>query len=79
MRLPRNDNVLEVYGMATGFGPLPSFVSPWMYNGTLTSYLERKPNLPYQKRLTIVSSTWTTHNEADSVLWMTDCASDIRT
>lgn len=54
MRLPRSDNVLPVYGMATGFGPLPSIVTPWMYNGTLTSYLERKPNLSYQKRMTMI-------------------------
>ncbi|KAL4075279.1 kinase-like domain-containing protein [Scleroderma yunnanense] len=54
MRLPRHENVLPLYGVALGFGPLPSLVLPWMYNGTLTSYLERKPTLPYHKKLALI-------------------------
>ncbi|KIJ63424.1 hypothetical protein HYDPIDRAFT_29668 [Hydnomerulius pinastri MD-312] len=33
-------NVLELYGIADGFAPLPSLVSPWAELGTLTKYLQ---------------------------------------
>ncbi|KIJ07234.1 hypothetical protein PAXINDRAFT_103044 [Paxillus involutus ATCC 200175] len=33
-------NVLQLYGVADGFSPLPALVSPWVENGTLTKYLE---------------------------------------
>ncbi|KAG1728734.1 kinase-like domain-containing protein [Suillus paluster] len=36
-----HDNILPVFGMALGFGPLPALVCPWMKNGTLTRYLEQ--------------------------------------
>ncbi|KAL4065121.1 hypothetical protein J3A83DRAFT_416262 [Scleroderma citrinum] len=78
MRLPRHENVLPLYGVALGFGPLPSLVLPWMYNGTLTSYLERKPTLPYHKKLALVS-TWITVRRKLSQLDMTDSASSNRT
>jgi len=35
-----HDNVIPVYGLTLGFGPLPAVVCPWMKNGTLTRYLE---------------------------------------
>ncbi|KAG1854798.1 kinase-like domain-containing protein [Suillus subalutaceus] len=36
----RHENILPVYGTTTGFGSsLPCLVSPWMENGSLTSYL----------------------------------------
>ncbi|KAJ8587863.1 kinase-like protein [Rhizopogon salebrosus TDB-379] len=35
-----HDNVMPIFGMTLGFGPLPAVVCPWMKNGTLTSYLE---------------------------------------
>lgn len=36
-----HDNVLPIFGLTLGFGPLPALVCPWMENGTLTSYLEQ--------------------------------------
>ncbi|KAG2140915.1 kinase-like domain-containing protein [Suillus bovinus] len=36
-----HDNVIPIFGMALGFGPLPALVCPWMSNGTLTRYLEQ--------------------------------------
>ncbi|KAG1792058.1 kinase-like domain-containing protein [Suillus plorans] len=36
-----HDNVMPIFGMALGFGPLPALVCPWMENGTLTHYLEQ--------------------------------------
>jgi len=35
-----HDNVIPVFGMTLGFGPLLAVVCPWMKNGTLTRYLE---------------------------------------
>ncbi|KAG2360364.1 hypothetical protein BDR07DRAFT_1412583 [Suillus spraguei] len=36
----RHENLLPIYGTTTGFGSsLPCLVSPWMENGSLTSYL----------------------------------------
>jgi len=35
-----HDNVIPVYGLTLGFGPLPAVVCPWMKNGTLTRHLE---------------------------------------
>lgn len=35
-----HDNLLPIFGMTLGFGPLPALVCPWMENGTLTRYLE---------------------------------------
>lgn len=36
-----HDNVIPIFGMTLGFGPLPALVCPWMKNGTLTHYLEQ--------------------------------------
>ncbi|KIK97053.1 hypothetical protein PAXRUDRAFT_137124 [Paxillus rubicundulus Ve08.2h10] len=33
-------HVLKLYGIASGFAPMPALVSPWVENGTLTRYLE---------------------------------------
>ncbi|KIJ06835.1 hypothetical protein PAXINDRAFT_91426, partial [Paxillus involutus ATCC 200175] len=35
-------NVLPLFGTTMGFGQLPAMVSPWLENGPLTSYLERR-------------------------------------
>ncbi|KAG2047585.1 kinase-like protein [Suillus hirtellus] len=47
-----DDHVLSLHGITTGFGVLPAFVSSWMTNGSLESYLKKdpKPTLsPFQK------------------------------
>ncbi|KAG1749526.1 kinase-like domain-containing protein, partial [Suillus lakei] len=39
----RHKNILPIYGTTTGFGSsLPCLVSPWMENGSLTSYLSAR-------------------------------------
>ncbi|KAG1753062.1 hypothetical protein EDD22DRAFT_238574 [Suillus occidentalis] len=35
-----HDNLLPIFGMTLGFGPLRALVCPWMENGTLTHYQE---------------------------------------
>ena len=35
----RHSNVVPLLGMVSGFGPLPSAVSPWFCNGDLSYYL----------------------------------------
>ncbi|KAF9219836.1 kinase-like protein [Gyrodon lividus] len=35
-------NVLPLFGTTTGFGRFPAMVCPWLENGPLTSYLERR-------------------------------------
>ncbi|KAG2041326.1 hypothetical protein BDR03DRAFT_1007172, partial [Suillus americanus] len=37
----RHDNILILYGFAYGFGPVPAIVSPWMSNGSLSTYLDK--------------------------------------
>jgi hypothetical protein len=45
-----------MYGTVKGFGPFPALVTPWMPNGTLTSYLDREGvTLTSMGRLHIVS------------------------
>ncbi|KAG1897311.1 kinase-like domain-containing protein [Suillus fuscotomentosus] len=38
-KLLRHDNILSLYGIAYGFGPVPAIVFPWMTNGSLSTYL----------------------------------------
>jgi serine/threonine protein kinase len=35
-------NILPIYGYTHGFGRLVALVCPWVDNGNLTTYLERK-------------------------------------
>ncbi|KAG2339254.1 kinase-like protein [Suillus weaverae] len=37
----RHDNILPLYGITYGFGPVPAIVSPWMPNGSLSTYLDK--------------------------------------
>lgn len=37
----RHDNILPLCGITYGFGPVPAIVSPWMSNGSLSTYLEK--------------------------------------
>ncbi|KIJ63427.1 hypothetical protein HYDPIDRAFT_29670 [Hydnomerulius pinastri MD-312] len=53
----KHKNVLQFLGLTLGFGPLPSLVSPWASNGTLTSYLKcQNDTLSLHKRFGILSS-----------------------
>ncbi|KIJ13862.1 hypothetical protein PAXINDRAFT_116831 [Paxillus involutus ATCC 200175] len=38
-------NILPLLGTTMGFGRLPAMVSPWLENGALTSYLERRGDI----------------------------------
>ncbi|KAG2114464.1 kinase-like domain-containing protein [Suillus cothurnatus] len=35
-----HENILALLGFTHDFGPLPAMVSPWIHNGSLTTYLE---------------------------------------
>ncbi|KAF8835496.1 kinase-like protein, partial [Paxillus ammoniavirescens] len=49
-------NVLPVFGFILGLGQFPAMVCPWLENGSLTSYLERRNDtLTKVERLTLVS------------------------
>ncbi|KAF9233556.1 kinase-like domain-containing protein, partial [Melanogaster broomeanus] len=49
-------NILPLFGTATGFGQYPAMVCPWLDNGALTSYLERRnDNLTTEQRLVLLS------------------------
>jgi serine/threonine protein kinase len=37
----RHDNILTLCGITYGFGPVPAIVSPWMSNGSLSTYLDK--------------------------------------
>ncbi|KAG2126827.1 kinase-like domain-containing protein [Suillus clintonianus] len=52
-----HDNLLPIYGTTTGFGSsLPCLVSPWMKNGSLTSYLSaRNQTLPSATKFRLLS------------------------
>ncbi|KAG1890748.1 uncharacterized protein F5891DRAFT_986788 [Suillus fuscotomentosus] len=36
-----HENILSLYGITYGFGPVPAIVFPWMTNGSLSTYLGR--------------------------------------
>jgi len=36
-----HDRILPLYGITYGFGPVPAIVSPWMDNGSLSTYLDK--------------------------------------
>ncbi|KIJ11351.1 hypothetical protein PAXINDRAFT_101706 [Paxillus involutus ATCC 200175] len=49
-------NILPLFGTTTNFGQFPAMVCPWLENGSLTAYLERRyDNLTAVERLTLVS------------------------
>ncbi|KAF9238963.1 kinase-like domain-containing protein, partial [Melanogaster broomeanus] len=39
-------NIVPLFGTTMGFGRLPAMVCPWLDNGQLSSYLERRGNKP---------------------------------
>ncbi|KAI9571670.1 kinase-like protein, partial [Boletus coccyginus] len=51
----KHRNVLPLYGITGGFGPLPAFVCPWADNGTLSDYLEKfETQLDLKDRMTLL-------------------------
>ncbi|OAX36127.1 kinase-like protein [Rhizopogon vinicolor AM-OR11-026] len=38
----KHDCILPLWGVANNFGPFPAMVCPWVKNGALTGFLERK-------------------------------------
>ncbi|KAI9572061.1 kinase-like protein [Boletus coccyginus] len=48
----RHRNVVPLLGVVSGFGPLPSTVSPWLRNGSLSHYLAgHQMSMPQKHRL----------------------------
>ncbi|KIJ12412.1 hypothetical protein PAXINDRAFT_171220, partial [Paxillus involutus ATCC 200175] len=48
-------NVLPLFGTTNDFGPFPAMVCPWLDNGSLSSYLQRRDdNLTLVERLALV-------------------------
>jgi serine/threonine protein kinase len=46
----KDDHVLSLHGITTGFGELPAFISSWMDKGSLDNYLKKQnPLSTYQK------------------------------
>ena len=51
----QHENLLPLLGLSYEFGPLPAMVSPWMQNGSLTTYLAKKfAELTIERKLQIV-------------------------
>jgi hypothetical protein len=51
-----HENLLPLLGFSHGFGPLPAMVSPWIHNGSLTTYLDHQfTELTIEQKLRIVS------------------------
>ena len=58
----RHENLVPLLGFTDGFGPLPAMVSPWMHNGSLTTYLSKNfKELKFERKLQIVSHLLTTN------------------
>ncbi|KIJ19011.1 hypothetical protein PAXINDRAFT_166913 [Paxillus involutus ATCC 200175] len=51
----QHENVVELLGVVSGFGVLPSMVSPWFSNGSLTSYLSKHNAMDLSVRQGLVS------------------------
>ncbi|KAF9241880.1 kinase-like domain-containing protein, partial [Melanogaster broomeanus] len=49
-----HENILPLWGVASGFGPMLAMVCPWAENGTLTSYLDRHQSLPLSDRFSLL-------------------------
>ncbi|KAG2140936.1 kinase-like domain-containing protein [Suillus bovinus] len=47
----KDDNVLSLRGITTGFGVLPAFVSSWMTKGSLDNYLKQQTRLSKSQKL----------------------------
>jgi serine/threonine protein kinase len=52
----QHENLLPLLGFSYEFGPLPAMVSPWMNNGSLTTYLGKNfTELTSERKFQIVS------------------------
>jgi hypothetical protein len=52
----QHENLLPLLGVSYDFGPLPAMVSPWMHNGSLTTYLRKNfTELTSERKFQIVS------------------------
>jgi hypothetical protein len=50
-----HENIVPLWGVADGFGSLPALVSPWLENGALTGYLQRKHEvLSYNQKFALL-------------------------
>ncbi|KAG2118261.1 kinase-like domain-containing protein [Suillus cothurnatus] len=50
-----HENLLPLLGFSHGFGPLPAMVSPWIHNGSLTTYLDHQfTELTIEQKLRIL-------------------------
>ncbi|OJA17991.1 hypothetical protein AZE42_13145 [Rhizopogon vesiculosus] len=51
----QHENLLPLLGLSYEFGPLPAMVSPWMQNGSLTTYLGKSfAELTIERKLQIL-------------------------
>jgi serine/threonine protein kinase len=51
-----HENILSLLGFSYEFGLLPAMVSPWIHNGSLTTYLEHNfTEMTIEQKLRIVS------------------------
>jgi hypothetical protein len=58
----QHENILPLLGFSYEFGPLPAMVSPWMHNGSLTTYLGKIfAELTSERKFQIVSYFSTKH------------------
>ncbi|KAF8836874.1 kinase-like protein [Paxillus ammoniavirescens] len=49
-----HENIMPLWGVASGFSPMLAMVCPWAENGTLTSYLERHQDLLLANRFSLL-------------------------
>ncbi|KAG2753099.1 kinase-like protein [Suillus brevipes Sb2] len=47
----KDDHILSLHGITTGFGDLPAFISSWMAKGSLDSYLKEQITLSTSQKL----------------------------
>ncbi|KAG2134504.1 kinase-like domain-containing protein [Suillus clintonianus] len=47
----KDDHILSLHGITSGFGVLPAFISSWMTKGSLDNYLKQKPTLLISRKL----------------------------
>lgn len=51
----KHKNIVPLWGVADGFGPLPALVSPWLENGALTGYVQREHKmLSYNRKFALL-------------------------
>ncbi|KAJ8579839.1 kinase-like protein [Rhizopogon salebrosus TDB-379] len=56
----QHENILPLLGFSYEFGPLPAMVSPWMHNGSLSTYLDKKfTELTWERKLRILQQVAT--------------------